>query len=234
VRQHAAGCGACAKALAEARGHAALIAFSVAQETPAPAVKAKLFARIAAESAVGRTAVVAREPKQGKSAWWNWVLVPATAMLALLSIALWRENGRLSVELREAQRTAGSFEQARVHVQKLVNALAAPETITVKLAGTSDATGVSGVVKYNSRTGLVVYMAQLPPLPAEKVYQMWLVPMNGAPISAGVFTPAADGKAQVWSAEVPGDTEPKAFAVTIEPSGGLAQPSGPKVLLGAS
>jgi anti-sigma-K factor RskA len=235
IRLHVAGCTACAKALAEARGQAALLAFSVTQEEPSAAARAKLFARIAdrrAASAGGRTVV--RAAQQRKVSWWNWVLVPATAMLALLSLGLWRENNRLFAELREAQRFAASFEQERMHVQKLVNALAAPETITVKLAGTGDSAGGSGVVKYNRRSGLVVYMAQLPPLPQEKVYQMWLVPVNGAPISAGVFMPTADGKAQVWSAEVPGEIEPKAFAVTVEPAGGLEHPSGPKVLLGAS
>jgi anti-sigma-K factor RskA len=239
VQQHAAGCSACTKMLAEARGNAALLALSVEQETPPPAVKAKLFARIAegpgvAGATTGNAADAAgRTNARRKSNWWNWVLIPATAALALLCVSLWRENNQLFAQLREAQRVASDFEQERVHVQKLVNALAAPETITVKLAGTGDAADGSGVVKYNSRTGLVVYMAKLPPLPSDKVYQMWLVPTNGAPISAGVFVPAA-GKPTVWSAEVPGDTEPKAFAVTIEPAGGVAQPTGPKVLLGAS
>ncbi len=235
VQQHATGCGICAKTLAEARGNAALLAFNVTQETPAPAAKAKLFARIAAERepvAGHRGAAGVEKPR--KASWWNWVLVPATAVMVLLCLGLYRENNRLFAELRNAQRLNASFEQERVHVQKLVNALAAPETITVKLAGTADGADASGVVKYNSRTGLMVYMAKLPPLPAEKVYEMWLVPLNGAPINAGVFVPPVDGKAQVWSAEVPGNTEPKAFAVTIEPAGGVEQPTGPKVLLGAS
>lgn len=235
VQQHATGCSSCAKMLAEARGNAALLAFNVTQETPAAAVKAKLFARIAAEREPAASASeVAREEKTHKANWWNWVLVPATAVMALLCAGLYRENNRLFAELRNAQRLNASFEQERVHVQKLVNALAAPETITVKLAGTADGADASGVVKYNSRIGLMVYMAKLPPLPAEKVYEMWLVPTNGAPINAGVFVPPTDGKAQVWSAEVPGNTEPKAFAVTIEPVGGVDQPTGPKVLLGAS
>ena len=56
----------------------------------------------------------------------------------------------------------------------------------------------------------------------------------GALPSAGVFSQTKSGKVQVWSAEVPAKTEPKAFAVTIEPAGGVPQPTGPKVLLGAS
>jgi anti-sigma-K factor RskA len=63
---------------------------------------------------------------------------------------------------------------------------------------------------------------------------MWLVPKVGVPISAGVFAPGAHGTRQLWTAEVPLNTELKAFAVTIEPAGGVAQPTGPKVLVGAS
>lgn len=236
LRLHVAGCSVCANKLAEWRGHAALLAFDVAQETPSAAAKDKLFARIAAERETGARG---RMPLRGADTrravrWWNWVLVPATAVMALLSFGLWRQNNRLFAELQEAQRVAANLERERVRVQKLVNVLAAPETITVKLASPENAAGASGVVKYDRRTGVVVYTAQLPALPAEKVYQMWLVPASGAPISAGIFVPGAAGSAHVWSAEVPGDTEPKAFAVTIEPAGGLAQPSGPKVLLGAS
>lgn len=137
-------------------------------------------------------------------------------------------------ELRDAQRIAPDFERERVHVQKVANALTAPETITVNLVGTPDAVGATGTVKCNSQTGLMAYTAQLPPLPSEKVYQLWLVPTSGAPISAGIFIPPAAGQSHVWTAEVPGNTKPKVFAVTIEPAGGVAQPRGPKVLLGAS
>jgi len=233
VRLHLASCGLCFAKLAESRGHASLLAFSADQEKPSAALKQRLFARVAADSSPIPSSSV-RHEKRRPASWWNWVLVPATALLALLSLALWRQNVRLFAELRDAQRIASDFERERVHVQRVVNALTAPETITVKLTGTPDAPGGTGLVKYNSQSGLLVYTAQLPPLPAEKVYQMWLVPTHGAPISAGTFLPPAPGLPHVWTAELPGGTAPKVFAVTIEPAGGVAQPAGPKVLLGAS
>jgi hypothetical protein len=242
---HATGCAECAKKLAEARGRAAALAFGLTQEKPSAAAKEKLFARIAAERE-GKSGEAAKRPDEiaalrrevtgdrRKRNWWNWVLVPVAAALALVSLGLWRENERLAREVREARLVAARLQQERVRVERLVHVLAAPETITVKLAGTADTAQSSGIVKYNERTGTVIYTAELPGLPPDKVYQMWLVPVNGAPISAGVFSQAEPGKAQVWSAEVPPNTEPKSFAVTIEPAGGVPQPTGPKVLLGAS
>ncbi|HEY1469414.1 MAG TPA: anti-sigma factor [Candidatus Acidoferrum sp.] len=232
VRTHVEGCAECAKKLAEARGRAAVLAFGATQEKPTAGAKEKLFARIAAERG-GRTGEAARDETRKRS-WWNWVLAPVAAALALVSLGLWRENQRLARDVREARLEVVRLQQERVRVERLVNVLAAPETITVKLAGTETAAQSSGVVRYNKGSGTVIYTAELPPLPADKVYQMWLVPTSGAPISAGTFSQAESGKAHVWSAQVPANSEPKAFAVTIEPAGGVPQPTGPKVLLGAS
>jgi anti-sigma-K factor RskA len=237
--QHVSICEVCAEKLAESRGHVALLAFGVKQEKPSLAVKEKLFAKIAVERAPNSTAIPSAAPLEKKPStrlwnWWNWGLIPATAALAILSFALWRQNVQLFGELRDAQRVASDLEKERGHVQKLINVLSAPDTITVKLAGTADGTHNSGIVRYNIRSGLLVYTADLPPLPATKVYQLWLVPTGGAPISAGTFVPPAPGQSHLFSSAIPSSSEPKAFAVTIEPAPGVPQPTGPKVLLGAT
>ena len=110
--------------------------------------------------------------------------------------------------------------------------LAAPDTLSVKLAGTPEAEKATGIVRYNARKGMVLYTAVLPPLPAGKIYQMWLVPATGVPISAGIFVPVEHGARQMWMAEVPLHAEAKLFAVTVEPGGGMPQPTGVKVLGG--
>jgi anti-sigma-K factor RskA len=240
VKAHVAGCRECAAKLAEALGNVAVLALAAEQEKPAAAVKQKLFARIAAERAGtvpvtqpagGRETV--REVKRPRDSWWNWVLVPATVVLAIFCAELYRENRTLTVEVREARRVAADFEQERLHVIGLVNALSAKDTETIRLASTKDGIpGSAAVVRYNKRLGKVLYTAELPALPEGKVYQMWLVPANGAPISAGTFTAVGTKRAEPWEAEVPANSQPKAFAVTVEPAGGLPQPSGKVILLG--
>ena len=81
------------------------------------------------------------------------------------------------------------------------------------------------------KTGMLVYDGQLETAPADKSYQLWLVPATGNPISAGVFNPST-GKTSHWIIKLPPGTVPKAFAVTLEPAGGTPQPTGPKVLVG--
>jgi len=73
---------------------------------------------------------------------------------------------------------------------------------------------------------------QLPALPADKVYQLWIVPQGAAAVSAGLLTPDANGHASLFF-PMPADvTAPQALAVTVEPAGGVPAPTGSRVLLG--
>jgi anti-sigma-K factor RskA len=219
--------------LSEARGRVALLALTVPQENPRPTAKEKLFARIAAERTAGLPSA-AKEERKASVPWWSWVLVPTSIVLAVACLLLSWQNRKLGAELNASRLATKGIEREKQHVEELARVLASPDTITVKLAGTSDAPQAAGFVKYNPQIGMGLYAAQhLPPLPAEKAYQMWLVPANGVPISAGVFK-SEDSASRLLTAQVPAATKPQAFAVTIEPAGGVPQPTGPKVLLGAS
>jgi anti-sigma-K factor RskA len=234
VRAHAAGCRECEQKLAEARGLVAALAFAAPQEMPPASAKEALFMRIAAEHAAKPQRGAAREGKNAGVPWWNWILLPASAALAVFSFALWQQNRQLAKDLGQAKRVVANLENERLRVKSLVNVLASSDTITVKLAGPGYENPASGVVRYNLHLGVVAYKAELPQPPPNKVYQMWLVPQDGVPISAGVFVQGTPGDDVVWTAQVPPNTQPKAFAVTLEPAGGVPQPTGPKVLVGAS
>jgi anti-sigma-K factor RskA len=234
VRAHVAGCRKCEQKLAEAHGLVAALAFSAPQELPPATAKEALFMRIAAEHAAKPLRGTALEGKTAGARWWNWILLPASAALVVFSFALWQQNRQLAKDLGLAKRVVANLENERLRVKGLVNVLASPDTVTVKLAGPGYESPASGVVRYNLHLGIVAYKAELPPPPQDKVYQMWLVPQDGAPISAGVFAQGAPGDDVVWTAQVPPNTQPKAFAVTLEPAGGVPQPTGPKVLVGAS
>jgi anti-sigma-K factor RskA len=231
VKAHAQGCAECAAKLAEALGNVAVVALAAEQEAPLARVKQQLFARIAAERAAGGERKIVGEPKRARASWWNWLLVPATAVLAIFCVGLYRENQTLTGELQEARRMAASFERERLHVMGLVNVLSAKDTEIIRLASTKDGFPGSGaVVRYNKRLGKVIYTADLPELPPGKVYQMWLVPTSGeAAISAGTFTP--DGS-KPWDVQVPTNSDAKAFAVTVEPEGGVPKATGKIILLG--
>lgn len=248
LKSHVAGCGECAMKLAQARGSAALLSFAAKQEHPAGTIKSELMARIRANherevdyawplpakrqiEAKAEGIVEATGTKTSGS--WNWIVVPAAVALALVSLGLSWQNRKVSQSLAKQRLATQALLQERERSEKLIEVLATGDTITIKLAPAGDTIG-SGVVRYNSRMGIAVYSAQLPAAPAGKTYQMWLVPPTGSPINAGVLEKGSHSVGSVWLSEVPANTEAKAFAVTLEPAGGVPQPTGSKVLVGAS
>ena len=83
------------------------------------------------------------------------------------------------------------------------------------------------------RSSLIFLASNFHTLPAQKTYELWLIPTNGAPIPAGVFKPDAHGSATVINPPLPAGVTAKAFAVTVEPEGGSAAPTLPIVMSGA-
>lgn len=248
LKAHVAVCGECAMKLAESRGSAALLSFAVKQEHPAGTIKAELLSRIHANRAHEEDYAwpvpaperpetgglrVGKSARNKTSPWWNWIVVPAALLLALVSLALSYQNHKVSQALEKQRQAAQALLQEREKTEKLVGILAAADTVTVRLAPAAEAAG-SGVVRYNARLGMLVYSALLPEVPAGKSYQMWLVPTVGSPINAGLLEKDARASTSVWLAQVPANTDAKAFAITVEPTGGSSQPTGPKVLIGAT
>jgi hypothetical protein len=64
------------------------------------------------------------------------------------------------------------------------------------------------------------------------VYQLWIIPKDGAPIPSQTFTVDAEGKALVTGITLPGDQLLAAAAVTDEPTGGSPQPTTTPFLVG--
>jgi len=248
LKIHVAECGECAIKLAQSRGTTALLSFATRQEQPAGTVKAELMARIHANRereqdyawpVPGRSwepseAGKALEPEAKKAGgWWNWIVVPAALALAVLSLALSWQNRKVSQVLQEQRHIAQELIQEREETKKLVDFLAANDTVYIKLIPAT-AAFATGSVRYNARMGLIAYSAELPSAPAGKSYQMWVVPATGSPISAGVMEKGTLSVGPVWLAHVPLNTEARSFAVTVEPAGGAAQPTGAKVLAGTN
>jgi anti-sigma-K factor RskA len=92
-----------------------------------------------------------------------------------------------------------------------------------------------GRATYVASKGSLIFIANnLEPLPAAKVYELWLIPADGtSPIGAGTFHPDAHGNASVIMPELPKGVAAKAFGVTIEADGGSPKPTMPILLVGA-
>jgi anti-sigma-K factor RskA len=86
--------------------------------------------------------------------------------------------------------------------------------------------GTATVLISSSKDALVIKMKDVPPPPAGKVYQMWLIPKDGsAPVSEGLM----DKEALSRPAVVKGIASAASLGITVEPAGGSATPTSPTV-----
>jgi anti-sigma-K factor RskA len=233
LEAHLAGCSDCLRKVAQARGRIALLAFAAPRVEPSPELKDRLMRQIHATvkrdatEAIGET----RLDRGRFGRWWAAVVVPVGAALVFASIFLWNENRRLDQQLARL-RTALEQEQKQVEAARSVaNLMAAPDTKVVALASMPGMPKGAARVAYNAQMGILVYDGQLESAPANKSYQLWLVPVTGVPISAGIVNSAGGETSYSMMKLAPG-INAKAFAVTLEPAGGMSHPTGPQVLVG--
>lgn len=207
-----------------------------ASTTPAPAA-------IGDRGAVVRGADTSAGGRGGSRGVAGW-LAAAAALVLASGLGLWALQLRTSLEAMNArveraeadvvriQRTLGEA-QAQTRVLEARNSvLFAPDLLRVDLAGEGPAPGSKARAFMSRSSGVAFAADQLPALPADKVYQLWIVPQGAAAVSAGLLTPDANGHASLFF-PMPADvTAPQALAVTVEPAGGVPAPTGSRVLLG--
>jgi anti-sigma-K factor RskA len=104
----------------------------------------------------------------------------------------------------------------------------------VVLAGQAPAPTARARMMWHAKAGGVFVAAGLPEAPVGKAYQLWAIAGDRAPVSAGVFSVDASGTGSLSVRPLPGVSTVNAFAVTLEPAGGLPAPSGETYLLGKS
>jgi anti-sigma-K factor RskA len=106
-------------------------------------------------------------------------------------------------------------------------ALASRDTRTIALSGQQVSPSASAKVFLEpQQRRAVVFFYNLPANAADKSYQLWILRADQPkPQSAGVFDVTTNGAASISIENLPLATEIKGLAVTLEPKGGVAQPT---------
>jgi anti-sigma-K factor RskA len=148
------------------------------------------------------------------------------AALLLISNLYWIAQVQ-SLDADARAQTARLDQQAQ-----LLAVIAAPDARAVDLVA-EDGRALARVSWRPGGARAVLQTAALPTLAADRAYQAWLIPPEGAPISAGVFQPDADGSyTLIVTADVPFEGL-AAFGISEEPAGGSAAPTSTPLAVGA-
>jgi anti-sigma-K factor RskA len=235
IQRHLEECATCRQELAQFRGDAALLALSTAGAAAPQRSRSRLLDAIEDGPRALRVPA-AIESFTMRRPWWSVAPVFASLALAVVAILLLVENIGLRHENEALTREAADLQASGEHARQVMALLNAPDAAHITLVAAKSAPAPQIKTIYQQRTGRLLLMANnLPSVPAGKAYELWLVPMQGVPMPAGVFKPDSHGSAMYMPSKpmVPPGTEVKAFAVTIEAEAGVDTATSPVVMMGA-
>jgi anti-sigma-K factor RskA len=220
----AAGCSLCEEHLRENREALLQIPRSLAPLAPPPRVKTELLKRIAPET---KRAIAERTA----APWLWWSIAGGLAAAALLIAVSWNLIASRN-QVRELQGRLAALQSQVNEREEVIRFLSDPQVRIVNLAALPASPGASGQLLWNVRlrTGLLL-VTGLPPTTAYKAYELWGI-AGAEPVPAGVFRVNQGGVTLFRLPALPQAKNFDKFAVTLEPAGGVPQPTGPMHLLG--
>jgi len=226
LEKHLEECPSCRRELERLRGDMALLALSAAGPAPPQRSRERLLKAIAKEP---------RAPKSVPSrASWNFLPWLVTAALLLVAGFFWKQSDRLAQRVAELQDESARQQAQLERAREVVSTLTATDALRVTLVAAKTPPQPQGKAIYvRDRSSLIFLASNMPALPPQKIYELWLIPTAGSPIPAGVFKPDARGSATVVEPPLPAGVEAKTFAITVEPEQGSSTPTMPIVMLGA-
>jgi anti-sigma-K factor RskA len=227
LEKHLEGCSSCRSELERLRGDMALLALSASGPAPPRRSRERLLKAIAKEP---------RAQKIGAARRSSWTLLPWFAAAALLLVAgfFWQQSDRLAQRVARLQDESAQQQTQIERAREVVSTLTSTDALRVTLVAAQAPPQPQGKAIYvRERSSLIFLASNMPALPPQRSYELWLIPTNGAPIPAGMFKPDARGSATVVEPPLPGGVEAKAFAITVEPEQGSSAPTMPIVMMGA-
>ncbi len=241
LQLHIEECDSCAATLEEMGHAAALFARGLDPVAPPPEVKHRLMQSI--QTGHRRTS----EPMGLAGGFGRWAL-PVAATIAICLLA-WSQmlllgqrekveqaESRAALTAQQAKELAdqkNNLERENQRLAGLLASISSASTHTIALGGQPMAPSASAKVFMDaSAREALVFFHNLPANPNDKSYQLWIIPVDGAPQGVGVFDVDHNGSASMVLQNLPLATAIKALAVTMEPKGGLQSPSGEMYLMG--
>ena len=227
IRLHVDTCVECRNELQRVYGDLGLLGMSAPEDEPSPALRRRLMESIAREQVPAKAVEIPRSGFQ-----WGWIAVAAMLLMAVFSGVVWNRNRQLQASLAEANRNAAELQAKSDAAMKIAATLSAPDALRLTLVKTGEKPQPQLQTIYSQSQGRVVLVANnLEPLPPGKGYELWVLPVEGNPVAAGVFHPDAKGHAN-HTYEFKTAVAGKGFAITVENDEGAEAPTSKPIFVG--
>jgi anti-sigma-K factor RskA len=229
VEKHLEECAACRQELERLRGDTAMLAFSVGGPKPPARSLNRLMTAVAKEPRR------AQLPQRKRRIWWDALGWAGALAAIVIGVLLKQQNSDLRQRVADLETRSAKEDQQLLEAKQLLRTLTSPDAEHFTLVAGNTSAQPQGKAIYLRSSGSLVFLASnLPAIPPQKAYELWLIPTSGAPIPAGLFKPNARGAAAVVRPPLPIGVEAKAFAITIEPEAGSSTPTSQPIMLGGA
>jgi anti-sigma-K factor RskA len=208
----AAGCSVCEAYIRETREALLLLHRSITPTTPSPSVKTRLFHDIASDKVVP---LATKPRKTGR----RWQIITGTLAAGLVGAVL---AGTLITKRYEPRHTVYT---------SVINLLRDPTTRDLPLYGTGPAPKAAGRFLWNESGEGHIFVTNLATAPEGKMYAVWTIAQGSAPRYVGTIQTDRTGQGGLHINVTRSDRPVETFAVTLEPVGTTAAPTGPMVLI---
>ncbi len=168
--------------------------------------------------------------------------IAASFALLLLTLSLVFYSFNLSSQLNDKNRIIDQQEAQITQLkdeieqkEEMLSILEAREVGMVLMSGLEASPNGYGKVIWDAEhKRALLQVSNLPAVPQDKDYQLWII-KNNQPVSAGVFAinnTDSDSFFKIEQMDMEAGQAMDAFAVTMEPKGGMPQPTGDMYLHG--
>ena len=215
LNDHLSECDECRRELQEWEATAAAMALSANPMEPSPKVRERILSEIRNES----NSEVIPFRSATRNIWTSFGSLGAIAAVILVTalivglIVLWRANQEAKIEIAQSK--------------EFLELVTTPGAKATRLDGIDLGSGATAKLVYD-KTGRAMLMAdRLPAVPRGKAYQLWFIVGKNPPMPGKTFVPDTEGSGMLKDQMPAAALDSPVFAITVEPEGGVAAPTGP-------
>lgn len=227
--QHLSECAECRAEFDEWEATAAAMAMSANPQEPSPKVRERILDEIRKDLTDPQVIPFRSTPRNIWSSFGSLGAMAAVVLMAVMIvglIVLWRENQATKESLAQVSKQLDTAQQDLQRTNEFFQLVNSPGAKVIELAGNTRAVGANAKLAYDASGHAMLVANGLPAVPQGKEYQLWFIMPGKPPMPGKSFAPDNAGSAMMKDLVPEVARSGAAFAVTLEPAGGVDAPTG--------